>query len=133
MAFPQGINELLAAGYVKLNGGTCGYCCAEITWWQTPRGKKMPIDPQSGVPHFETCTKTLNPSPSQQDMIRSHRNPPPPRIVTPACTLCKTSPGPIDLVLLNLSNSKLVRLPVCEKCAAEKSIPLRVVHVQSAP
>jgi len=57
MAFPQTENDLVAAGYRFDNHARCRGCGAEIEWWITPRGKKMPLDPGTMAPHWGTCPK----------------------------------------------------------------------------
>ena len=49
--------ELEAAGYHFLNTSRCAGkdCGAEIDWWETPKGKKMPLDPDTLEPHWGTC------------------------------------------------------------------------------
>ena len=49
--------ELEAAGYRFLNPSRCAGqdCGAEIDWWETPKGKKMPLDPDTLEPHFGSC------------------------------------------------------------------------------
>jgi hypothetical protein len=58
MAFPTTIEELVKAGYVFSNDGTCRGCGARIEWWTTPRGKKMPMDVDADgncASHWSTC------------------------------------------------------------------------------
>lgn len=60
MPFPQTFDELKAAGYKFQNHSNCRSCKAEIEWWETPRGKKMPFDlmpagDSPAVTHFTTC------------------------------------------------------------------------------
>ncbi|HXP82603.1 MAG TPA: hypothetical protein VN976_22075 [Verrucomicrobiae bacterium] len=73
MSLPTEIKALNMAGYGFEDVGTCSGCGAEIEWWKTPRGKKMPIsvvpvyrvegDPTSTllrhdrIPHFANCPK----------------------------------------------------------------------------
>lgn len=61
MPFPQTADELKAAGYKFDNDATCRGCGADIEWWITPRGKKLPMDPMDtgtakAVPHWGTCS-----------------------------------------------------------------------------
>ena len=46
MPFPQTFKELRDAGYRFDEHGTCRGedCGAEIEWWITPKGKKMPFN-----------------------------------------------------------------------------------------
>lgn len=44
MPFPKTIEELTAQGYKFENGATCKACHADIEWWTTPKGKKIPMD-----------------------------------------------------------------------------------------
>jgi hypothetical protein len=57
MGFPQTIEELKAAGYKFDGESQCKGCGADIEWWTTPRGKKMPVDHGKATPHWSTCTK----------------------------------------------------------------------------
>lgn len=56
MAFPKTETELAEQGYTfegtaKCRGENCG---AEINWYKTPAGKRIPLDPDL-TPHFKTC------------------------------------------------------------------------------
>jgi hypothetical protein len=60
MPFPKTLDELTAAGYVFLDHATCRSCGEDIEFWQTPRGKKMPMNPMNkgtdeAKSHFATC------------------------------------------------------------------------------
>ena len=60
MPFPKDLDELKAEGYAFSNHGTCRGCYADIEWWQTPKGSKIPMDPMDrgsspAVAHFSTC------------------------------------------------------------------------------
>ena len=60
MAFPKTADEMKAAGYVFDNDATCRGCGADIEWWITPRGSKIPMDPMprgvsEAIAHFTTC------------------------------------------------------------------------------
>lgn len=55
MALPQTIDELRAAGYKFEGDSSCRSCGADIEWWTTPRGKKMPFDDGTAISHFSTC------------------------------------------------------------------------------
>lgn len=61
--FPKNSTELLMRGYEFLNDGKCKQegCSAAISWWETPTGKRIPINymptPDTpAVPHWTTCT-----------------------------------------------------------------------------
>ena len=43
MPFPNTAQRLREAGYVYDNDATCRGCGADIQWWITPKGKKMPM------------------------------------------------------------------------------------------
>lgn len=49
--------ELEAAGYRFLNESRCSgpTCGATISWWETPNGKRMPLDPDTLGPHWGSC------------------------------------------------------------------------------
>ncbi len=47
--------DLIAAGYKFDNRARCRGCGAEIEFWQTPRGKYIPLDSGTLEPHFGTC------------------------------------------------------------------------------
>lgn len=49
--------ELKAAGYAYQDSSRCrgARCRAEIEWWKTPRGKLIPLDPDTLQPHHSTC------------------------------------------------------------------------------
>lgn len=55
MPFPKTIEELTAQGYKFENGATCKACHADIEWWTTPKGKKIPMDQGTAVSHWSTC------------------------------------------------------------------------------
>lgn len=53
-------DEMMRAGYKYDNHSVCRGCRAEIEWWITPAGRKMPIDlmPTGSsvwMPHHATC------------------------------------------------------------------------------
>lgn len=61
MPFPQTLNELKAANYSFSDYATCRGCGADLEWWITPSGKKIPMDPMTSgdskaVPHWSTCS-----------------------------------------------------------------------------
>lgn len=60
MAFPKNRDALIAAGYKFSNHAKCRGCEAEIEWYETPKGKKMPFDlmpdgTSEAVAHHRTC------------------------------------------------------------------------------
>ena len=60
MAFPKTLDEMTQAGYKFLNHATCKGCGDEIEWWETPTGKKIPMNPMErgvspSVAHWATC------------------------------------------------------------------------------
>jgi len=62
MPFPKTFDDLKSAGYTFLDDATCRDCGEEIEWWETPNGKKMPIDhmTRGSDPvrvHFDTCAE----------------------------------------------------------------------------
>ncbi len=50
-------DDLTTAGYRYEGTGTCkGEKCGQlIQWWRTPKGKAIPLDPDTKEPHFSTC------------------------------------------------------------------------------
>jgi hypothetical protein len=61
MPFPKDCDALKAAGYIFDNDSTCRGCGAEISWYKTPSGKSIPMDPMErgsspAVAHWATCT-----------------------------------------------------------------------------
>lgn len=62
MAFPRTLNEMVPAGYKYEGEGICKGCGDELEWWETPSGKKIPMNPMpSGsspaVAHWSTCVE----------------------------------------------------------------------------
>lgn len=62
MPFPKTYDELKGAGYVFLNDSTCKGCGEDIVWYETPTGKKIPMNPMDkgtseAVPHWSTCVE----------------------------------------------------------------------------
>ena len=60
MPFPETIAELTAAGYKFDGDANCRGCGAPVEWWDSPKGKKIPmdVDPEGNcVTHFATCPK----------------------------------------------------------------------------
>jgi hypothetical protein len=55
MSYPQTLDELRQQGYKHNGDGECRSCGADIEWWETPRGKKMPTDHGTATPHWSTC------------------------------------------------------------------------------
>ncbi len=55
MSFPSTIQEMKGAGYRYSGEGECRSCGADIEWWETPRGKKVPTDHGTATPHWSTC------------------------------------------------------------------------------
>jgi hypothetical protein len=65
MPLPTSRRDLESFGYSKTNDSHCSGCGAEIEWWVTPRGKKMPFIVTTNLalslevltPHFADCPK----------------------------------------------------------------------------
>lgn len=55
MAYPTTIEEMKQQGYKFSGEGECRSCGADIEWWETPRGKKMPTNHGTAEPHWSTC------------------------------------------------------------------------------
>ena len=60
MPFPKDLDAMKAAGYVFSNYATCRGCGADIEWWSSPKGSKIPMDPMDkgtseATSHFATC------------------------------------------------------------------------------
>jgi hypothetical protein len=55
MPFPKTDTELAAQGYSFNSRGRCKGCNAEMEWWNTPKGKLIPLDPGTLEPHWATC------------------------------------------------------------------------------
>lgn len=55
MSYPQTIDEMREQGYKFEGAAQCKGCGADIEWWTTPRGKKMPTDEGTATPHWSTC------------------------------------------------------------------------------
>jgi len=60
MGFPSTQEELKAAGYKFLDHATCKDCGEDIEWYETPYGRKIPMNPMErgsskAVMHFNTC------------------------------------------------------------------------------
>lgn len=56
MTFPRDEIELEAEGYVFEGTGKCRECKADLAWYRTPTGKRMPLDQWTLVPHWGTCS-----------------------------------------------------------------------------
>ena len=60
MAFPKTLNEMKSASYRFDNDAVCRGCGDDIEWWETPSGKKIPMNPMTSgdspaVAHWATC------------------------------------------------------------------------------
>jgi hypothetical protein len=57
MPFPRTEQELAEAGYKYEGTRRCSgpHCHAEIAWYRTPKGKRIPLDEGTLAPHFQTC------------------------------------------------------------------------------
>lgn len=55
MAFPTNETELKKQGYRFDNVSKCRGCGAEIAWYETPKGKMIPLDEGTLEPHWSTC------------------------------------------------------------------------------
>ena len=60
MPFARTLDELKRNGFIFKETGRCRSCKAEIEWWQTPKGKNIPLDPMPeanspSIAHFSTC------------------------------------------------------------------------------
>lgn len=60
MPFPKNLDELVQAGYIFENDAVCKGCGADITWYRTPTGKMIPMDPMErgvspAIAHWSTC------------------------------------------------------------------------------
>lgn len=55
------LHEMKRAGYKFLNHHVCKGCGADIEWWETNNGKKLPFDPMPKsdnadvTPHWASC------------------------------------------------------------------------------
>ena len=61
MAFPRTFDELKAADYKFSNDAICKGCGDDIEWWETPKGKKIPMNLMTAgsspaVAHWSTCS-----------------------------------------------------------------------------
>jgi hypothetical protein len=61
--FPQNNGEMLMRGYEPSSGplARCRGCNAEIEWWTTPTGRRLPMNPMPtpqtpAIAHWSTCT-----------------------------------------------------------------------------
>lgn len=60
MPFPATRDALIASGYKFSNHARCRGCGAEVEWYDTPNGKKMPMDlmpvgDSLAKSHWATC------------------------------------------------------------------------------
>lgn len=55
MGFPTTPDELADSGYQFTGPSECKSCGANIDWWETPRGKKIPMNRGTARPHWSTC------------------------------------------------------------------------------
>lgn len=64
MAFPDTRKKLEMHGYHYNGEGTCRGCGCVLHWYDTPKGKKMPMEVKEGtedddeqtlICHYETC------------------------------------------------------------------------------
>lgn len=61
MPIPNRRNDLQSFGYSFLNLSSCSGCGAEIEWWNTPRGRKMPFDVKPANMDSEDSAEILEP------------------------------------------------------------------------
>jgi hypothetical protein len=63
--FPDTRRDLEAAGYRYTGAGRCRSCGVELSWFETPRGKNMPMSAVEGTedrehrvlePHWKSCS-----------------------------------------------------------------------------
>lgn len=62
MPFPKTCDELRQQGYKFSNHSTCKGCGDEIEWWETPTGKRIPMNPMDtgsweAKAHWSTCSE----------------------------------------------------------------------------
>lgn len=60
MGFPRTLKEMKEYGYKFSGDATCKGCQEDIEFWETPRGKKIPMDPMpmensAAIAHWTTC------------------------------------------------------------------------------
>jgi hypothetical protein len=55
MGFPSTIDELRQRKYKFEGESQCKGCGDDIEWWETPNGKKIPMDHGTATPHWSTC------------------------------------------------------------------------------
>jgi hypothetical protein len=46
------------AGYKHSGLAQCKGCGVDIEWWETPKGKKIPMNHGTAVPHWSTCPQS---------------------------------------------------------------------------
>lgn len=56
---PQNKAEMIAQGYKFVNANECKQCGAEVEWWESPKGKNLPILAGSGELHLGGCAAEL--------------------------------------------------------------------------
>jgi hypothetical protein len=87
MANIETLYEMRRAGYKFLNHSKCKSCKAEIEWWETNNGKKLPFDPMPAddhakvTAHFASCPnaddhrrpapRAMQAFPKRLDLIRN--------------------------------------------------------------
>lgn len=57
MGYPESREELEAAGFRFDAMGRCrgARCRADIEWWYSPKGKRIPLNPDDKTGHHTTC------------------------------------------------------------------------------
>lgn len=67
------LDDLTAAGYRYEGTAACrGEKCGRIIqWWRTPKGKAIPLDPDTKEPHFSTCPDAEGFSKKKKDDVNS--------------------------------------------------------------
>lgn len=62
MPFPATRRQLATQGYQWLNFAKCAGCGASVSWYKTPKGASIPMDPMANdespaISHWATCPK----------------------------------------------------------------------------
>lgn len=57
MPFPKTEQELKEAGYRYEGKSYCRACGAQMAWYNTPKGKHIPLNADNLEPHFALCPK----------------------------------------------------------------------------
>lgn len=57
MPFPKNDDELKEQGYEFLDIAYCRGCGANIEWWSTPKGSRIPLNSSTKEAHWSTCPK----------------------------------------------------------------------------